>query len=166
MPHPIPPDKDCFIPHLCCSPCSEAIEFYKKAFGAEEVYCLLVPGGKRVMHAELRIDGKPFFLVDDFPEYCGGKASHPLALGGTPVTVHRFVADCDAAVQRAVDAGATLLMPVQDMFWGDRYGAVVDPFGHKWSLATQIKDVSPDEMQRGMEEAFRHAPPNPAGSEL
>lgn len=75
-----------------------------------------------------------------------------------PPVLHRFVVDCDAAVQRAIDAGATPLMPVQDMFWGDRYGMVVDPFGHKWSIATHLKDLTPEEMQRGMEEAFSQAP--------
>lgn len=158
MTDPIPAGQEGLIPHLCCSPCSDAIEFYKKAFGAREVCRIPAPGGERIMHAQIEIDGKPIFLVDDFPEYCGGKSSTPTSLGGSPVTIHRFVVDCDAAVQQAVDAGATSLMPVQDMFWGDRYGAVVDPFGHKWSLATHLKDLTSAEMRKGMEEAFSQAP--------
>ena len=154
MINPIPAGQEGFIPHLCCSPCADAIEFYKKAFGAEEVCRIPAPDGQRLMHAAITIDGNTIFLADDFPEYCGGAAQNPLALGGTPVTIHRYVIDCDAAVQRALDAGATALMPVSDMFWGDRYGAVTDPFGHKWSLATHQKDLTPEEIQQGMELAF------------
>lgn len=146
------------IPHLVCSPASEAIEFYKKAFGAVEVYRMLAPDGKRLMHAQLRIDNRPLFLVDDFPEFCGGKSSTATALTGTPVTIHRYVENCDAAIERAVAAGATLLMPACDMFWGDRYGSVADPFGHKWSLASQVKDPSQEEVQMGMKAAFAQAP--------
>jgi PhnB protein len=154
---PIPPGQDNLIPHLVCSPCTEAIEFYKKAFGAEEVHRVPAPDG-RIMHASIRI-GKSFvFLVDDFPEYCGGKSETPLALKGTPVTLHHNVQDCDAAIKRAADAGATVVMPAQDMFWGDRYGLVTDPFGHKWSFATHIKDVAPDQMQSEMKAAFAHKP--------
>ena len=150
---PIPPGQENLIPHLVCSPCSEAIEFYKKAFGAEEMHRAPAPDGRRIMHAALRI-GKSFvFLVDDFPEFCGGKSSSPKALKGTPVTIHRYVTNCDAAIKRAVDAGATLLMPAADMFWGDRYGVITDPFGHNWSFATHIKDLTPAEMQAGMKEA-------------
>ena len=101
---------------------------------------------------------KRHVLVDDFPEFCGGKSMSPKALNGTPVTLHRYVENCDAAIKRAVDAGATVMMPAADMFWGDRYGVVMDPFGHKWSLATHIKDMTPEEMQAGMVEAFSHAP--------
>jgi uncharacterized glyoxalase superfamily protein PhnB len=106
------------------------------------------------MHAEIKIGGRPVFLVDDFPEYCEGKASSPQALGGTPVTIHRFVEDCDAAIERAVKAGATVQMPAADMFWGDRYGVVIDPFGHSWSLATHIRDMTPQQMAQEMEAAF------------
>jgi PhnB protein len=146
---PIPPGHENLIPHLVCSPCSEAIEFYKKAFGAEEIYRLPAPDGRRIMHAAIRI-GKSFvFLVDDFPEFCG-KSSSPTALKGTPVTFHHYVENCDAAIKRATDAGATVLMPAADMFWGDRYGVVTDPYGHKWSFATHLKDLTPAEMQAAM----------------
>lgn len=152
---PIPPGHESLIPHLVCSPCSEAIEFYKKAFGAEEISRLPAPDGRRIMHAQIRI-GKSFvFLVDDFPDFCpSGKASSPLALKGTPVTLHHYVENCDAAIKRATDAGATVLMPATDTFWGDRYGLVSDPFGHKWSFATHLKDLTPEEMKTSMDCAF------------
>ena len=150
----IPPGHEGPIPHLVCDPCAEAIEFYKKAFGAEEVRRAPAPDGRRIMHAEIKIGGRPVFLVDDFPEFCEGKASSPKALGGTPVTIHRFVDDCDAAIERAVKAGATVQMPPADMFWGDRYGVVIDPFGHSWSLATHVRDMTPEEIAKAMESAF------------
>lgn len=151
--NPIPSGSEGLIPHLVCDPCSAAIDFYKKAFGAEETSRMPALDG-RLMHAEIRIDGRPVFLADDFPEYCGGKESSPKALGGTPVTLHRYVKDCDAEMKRAQDAGATVKMPAADMFWGDRYGVVVDPFGHTWSLATHQRDLSPDEIAEGMQAAI------------
>lgn len=154
---PIPPGHEAPIPHLVCSPAAEAIEFYKKAFGAEEAMMMHSPDG-RIMHASLRMGRGLVFVVDDFPEYCGGKSENPKALGGTPVTIHRFVPDVDAAIQRAADAGATVVMPAADMFWGDRYGVVQDPFGHKWSLATHKQDLTPEQMRKGMEEAFKQHP--------
>jgi uncharacterized glyoxalase superfamily protein PhnB len=151
---PIPAGHENLIPHLVCTPASEAIAFYKKAFGAEEIQRIPAPDGRRIMHAAIRI-GKSFvFLVDDFPEFCGGKASSPTALKGTPVTIHHYVENCDAAIKRAQDAGATVSMPAADMFWGDRYGVVTDPYGHKWSFATHIKDLTPAEMQAAMKQAF------------
>ena len=157
MTQPIPAGLEHLIPHLVCSPCAEAIEFYKQAFGAEEVARMPSPDG-RIMHAEIKIGGNMVFLVDDFPEYCGGKSSTPKALTGTPVTIHRYVENCDAAIERAQKAGATVQMPPMDMFWGDRYGVIVDPFGHKWSLATHLKDMTPDETQAAMKQAFAQQP--------
>lgn len=154
----IPPGRENLIPHLVCDPCSEAIEFYKKAFGAEEIHRVPAPDGCRIMHAAIRIGNSFVFLVDDFPEFCGGKSSSPKALKGTPVMLHHYVANCDAAIKRAQDAGATVTMPAADMFWGDRYGVVTDPFGHTWSFATHVKDLTPEEMQKGMIEAFAQAP--------
>jgi PhnB protein len=149
---PIPPGHDNLIPHLVCNSCSEAIEFYKKAFGAEEIQRMPAPDGRRIMHASIKI-GKSFvFLVDDFPEMCDGKSETPLALKGTPVTLHHYVENCDAAIKRAQEAGATLTMPATDMFWGDRYGQVTDPYGHRWSFATHIKDVTPEQMHAAMKE--------------
>ncbi len=151
---PITAGYENLVPHLVCSPCAEAIEFYKKAFGSEEICRMPAPDGRRIMHAEIRI-GKSFvFLNDDFPEHCGGKSSTAIALKGTPVALHHYVENCDAAIKRATDAGATVLMPATDMFWGDRYGVVTDPFGHKWSFATHIKDLTPAEMQAAMNCAF------------
>ena len=139
---PIPPGHDNLIPHLVCDPCSEAIDFYKKAFGAEEFHRLAAPDGRRIMHAAIVIGKSMVFLADDFPEFCGVSQS-PLALKGTPVTIHKYVDNCDAAIKRAQDAGATVLMPAADTFWGDRYGVVTDPYGHKWSFATHLKDHTP-----------------------
>jgi uncharacterized glyoxalase superfamily protein PhnB len=154
----IPAGRDGLIPHLVCAPCADAIEFYKKAFGAEEVSRAPAPDGQRIMHAAVLIGGRPLFLVDDFPEYCGGKSETPKALGGTPVTIHRYVEDCDAAIERARAAGATVKMPAMDMFWGDRYGVVVDPFGHSWSFATHISDPTPEQMNAAMQAAFSANP--------
>src|SRR4249920_3145422 len=102
----IPREHENLIPHLVCDPCAQAIEFYKKAFGAEEVHRMVEPGGARIMHAALRIGNSFVFMNDDFPEACDGKSSSPRALKGTPVTFHRYVVDCDAAIKRALDAGA------------------------------------------------------------
>jgi PhnB protein len=151
-PTPIPPGHENLIPHLVCSPCSEALAFYKKAFGAEELYRMPTPDG-RIMHASMHIGKSLVFLVDDFPEMCGGKSSTATSLKGTPVTLHHYVADCDAAIKRAQDAGATVAMPATDMFWGDRYGMVVDPYGHRWSFGTRVKEVTPDQMQAAMKDA-------------
>jgi PhnB protein len=149
---PIPPGHENLIPHLVCNSCSEAIEFYKKAFGAEEIQRMPAPDGRRIMHAAIKIGRSFVFLVDDFPEMCNGKSETPLALKGTPVTLHHYVENCDAAIKRAQEAGATLTMPATDMFWGDRYGQVTDPYGHRWSFATHIKDVTPEQMQTAMKE--------------
>jgi PhnB protein len=156
--HAVPPGMENLIPHLVCENASAAIEFYKKAFGAEELHRMLAPDGRRLMHAAIRIGNSFVFLVDDFPEFCGGKSQSPKGLHGTPVSLHHYVENCDAAIKRAVDAGATVSMPVADMFWGDRYGAVTDPFGHKWSFATHMKDLTPEQVQAGMKEAFAHSP--------
>jgi PhnB protein len=149
----IPPGHENLIPHLVCDPCSKAIEFYKKAFGAEEIHRMVEPGGGRIMHAAIRFGNCLVFLNDDFPETCGGKSHTATALKGTPVTIHHYVENCDAAIKRAQDAGATVLMPAEDMFWGDRYGVVTDPFGHKWSFATRIQDLTSAQMQAAVNEA-------------
>src|SRR3712207_9567886 len=112
MNHTTPPSRpgpEHLVPHLVCDPCSEALEFYKKAFGAEEIYRMPAPDGRRIMHAAIRLGNNFVFLVDDFPEFCNGKAESPKALNGSPVTLHRYVPDCDAAIRRAEQAGATVL---------------------------------------------------------
>lgn len=153
MTDPIPVGKEGLIPHLVCDPCPEAIEFYERAFGAEELMRVSPPDSGKILHAALRIDGRVLFLCDDFPEFCAdGKPNSPKALGGTPVTIHRYVEDCDAAVKRAEEAGATIIMPPEDMFWGDRYALVSDPFGHNWSLATHIREVGEQELAKAVAE--------------
>lgn len=130
-------------PHLVCDGAADAIEFYKKAFGATEMMRLPTPEG-RLMHAGIRIGDSIVMLVDEFP---GWGSLGPKSRGGTSVTIHLQVEDADAMFQQATDAGATVVMPVDDMFWGDRYGVLEDPFGHRWSIATHVRNVSPEEMQ-------------------
>ncbi len=134
-------------PHLVSAGAAKAIDFYVEAFGAVEGGRLPRPDG-RLMHAQLRIGDSTVMLVDEMPEW---GALGPIALKGSPVTIHLYVQDADAAFARAVAAGAEATMPVTDMFWGDRYGQVRDPFGHKWSIATHKRDVSPHEMQEAMQ---------------
>jgi uncharacterized glyoxalase superfamily protein PhnB len=130
-------------PHLICKGAAEAIAFYEQAFGAEEM--IRVPGRDgKLMHAAVMINGAMVMLVDENADM---DMRGPASLGGTPVTIHLNVLDVDAAVERALGAGATLVMPVADQFWGDRFGMIRDPFGHSWSLATHQRDVSLEELQ-------------------
>jgi len=145
--NPVPEGMRTVTPHLICAGAAEAIEFYKKAFGAVEVARLPGPDGK-IMHAMIRIGDSDVMLVDEMPQW---GALGPKALKGSAVTLHLYVEDADAFAARAVKAGATITMPLQDMFWGDRYGKVVDPFGHDWSIATHIREVTPEEMQNAMQ---------------
>lgn len=137
------------IPHIACRNASEAVTFYQTAFGAEPLSVMHTPDG-RVMHAALRFGESTLYLVDEFPEH-GGQS--PQSLNGSPVTLHLQVADCDAVWARAVDAGCTVAMPLQEMFWGDRWGLLTDPYGHHWSVATTVKQLSPEEMQKAMQES-------------
>lgn len=127
------------IPHLVVNGANDAIEFYKKAFGATEVMRMPAEDGKRLMHAHILVNGATVFLNDDFPEYCEAHAEStvrpPVALGGTSFVLHLEVPNCDEAFKRAVDAGAKAVMPPWDAFWGARYAQVRDPFGHGWSFA-------------------------------
>jgi len=141
----IPPDMTAITPHLVCRGAA-AIDFYPRAFGAVEGGRLAGPDG-RLAHALIRIGGATIMLVDEYPEQ--GMLG-PLALNGSPVTIHLYVSDVDATFARAVAAGATVSMPVTDMFWGDRYGRLVDPFGHYWSVATHQRDVDPKDMAAAM----------------
>ena len=140
----IPDGMHTLTPHIVCEGASDAIAFYRKAFNAEELTRLPAPGGK-VMHAAIRIGDSVVMLMDDFPEW---GSLGPKALKGSPVTLHLYVQDVDAAIKQAVAAGAQVTMPAADMFWGDRYGQVVDPFGHRWSIATHKEDLTPEEIQR------------------
>lgn len=142
----IPDGMHTLTPHLICAGAADAIEFYKKAFGATELNRLPGPDGK-LMHASVRIGDSVLMLLDEFPQW---GSLGPKALKGSPVVLHLYVEDVDAVVAQAVAAGAKLTLPVAEMFWGDRYGQVEDPFGHKWSVATHTRDLSPEEIQAGM----------------
>jgi PhnB protein len=139
---PIPEGYRTVTPHIVVRGAAEAIEFYKNAFGAVEDARMPGPDGK-LMHAQITIGDSIVMLADEFPEW---GAVGPLTVGGSSVTLHLYVEDCDAAFNRAVEAGATAKMAPNDAFWGDRYGQLVDPFGHVWSVATHVKDVTLDEM--------------------
>lgn len=130
-------------PHIICAGVADAIEFYKKAFNATEMLRLPGPDGK-LIHACLKIGDSAVMLADEMPDW---GSLGPKTLKGTSVTIHLQVDDVDAAFEQAVSAGATVKMPVADMFWGDRYGLLEDPFGHQWSIATHIRDVSLEELQ-------------------
>jgi PhnB protein len=136
-------------PHLTVDNAAAAIDFYVNAFDAVEVVRVPRPDGKLV-HASVRINGFLVMLNDDFPEMSGGKSMTPKALGGTPVTIHLTVTDVDAMFQRALNAGATEIVPLEEQFWGDRYGMVADPFGHHWSLGQPVREVSLDELAAAM----------------
>lgn len=123
------------IPHLVVKGAAKAIEYYTAALGAVEL-ARMPTGDGRLLHAALKVGDATLFLCDDFPEHCGGVSRAPS--GPSPVTLHLCVPDCDAALAQAQGAGATVTMPAEDMFWGDRYGQVVDPFGHAWSYSTPL----------------------------
>jgi uncharacterized glyoxalase superfamily protein PhnB len=142
---PIPDGMNTVTPHLVCKDAAKAIEFYKKAFGAEELFRLNTPDGKKVLHASLRIGGSAIMLAEEAPDW--GSVG-PETLKGTPVVIHLYVKDADSVFDQAVKAGATVKMPIAEMFWGDRYGQLQDPFGHVWSVATHVRDVSFEEMEQ------------------
>jgi uncharacterized glyoxalase superfamily protein PhnB len=145
---PIPEGFHTVTPSLIVHAAAEAIEFYARAFGAEEIDRATTPDGQKIMHATIQIGDSRVMLADEFPEWgCRG----PKAIGGTPLSLHLYVEDADALFEQAVAAGATVTMPIADAFWGDRYGRLLDPYGHDWGIATRTRDVSPDEAQRAME---------------
>jgi uncharacterized glyoxalase superfamily protein PhnB len=145
----IPDDMRGIIPHLVCKDAAKAIDFYKKAFGAVEMTRLADPKG-RLMHAAIRIGDATVMLNDEFPAM---GALSPKSHGGTAVTLHFYAKDVDAAFAKAVKAGATPRMPPADMFWGDRYGVLEDPFGHSWSIATHLRDMTPKEIAAAAKDA-------------
>ena len=148
---PIPSGFHTLTPHLVVKGAAKAIEFYKKAFGAEELNRAPGPDGKSLMHADLKIGDSRIFLADEFPDMdCRG----PQSIGGSPVTIHMYVEDVDAAFGKAIAAGAKVRMPLEDMFWGDRYGVLVDPFGHLWSMATHKEDLTPEQIGERAQAAF------------
>jgi PhnB protein len=139
---PIPEGYHALTAYLAVDDAAAAIEYYKKAFGAQERGRMEAPGGK-IGHAELTIGDSVLMLADSFPQ---ATTRPPKELGGTTASLFLYVEDVDAVVRRAVDAGATITMEVADQFWGDRFGSIKDPFGHSWSVATHIEDVSPEEL--------------------
>jgi len=142
--NPIPEGFQGATPYLCCKGAANALAFYKQAFGAVEVMRLAEPGG-RVGHAEIKIGAALLMLSDEYPEM--GVRS-PQSLGGSPVGIHLYVEDVDTVAAQAVAAGAKLLRPVADQFYGDRSGTLEDPFGHRWFIATHKEDLSPEEVQQ------------------
>jgi uncharacterized glyoxalase superfamily protein PhnB len=148
--NPIPQGYHTVTPNLAVHDATKALEFYRKAFGAEETVRMPGPDGK-IMHAEFRIGDSVLMLGEEMPDM-GSKS--PKSLGGTPVKFYVYVEDVDASWKRALDAGANQVMPLQDMFWGDRTGCVEDPFGHQWMLAQHVGDPTPEEIQKGQEAFF------------
>jgi PhnB protein len=144
MVDPIPTGYHTITPYLCVDGATDAIEFYKDVFGALESVRMPQPDG-RVGHAELRFGDSAVMLSDEFPEM---GVVGPKTLGGTPTTLYLYVEDADRTFERAVAAGSTVVQPVEDKFYGDRSGQLVDPWGHQWSVSTHIEDVDPEEMQR------------------
>ena len=141
----VPEGHHTITPHLTIRGAAQAIEFYKKAFGAQELGRSAAPDGK-IMHAALKVGDSILYLADEFP---GPGGSHsPAALKGSPVTLHIYVSDVDALFHRAVAAGAKVTMPLADQFWGDRYGQLEDPFGHRWSLGTRKEDLTREEVDQ------------------
>ena len=148
---PIPEGLHTITPHLTVRDGAKLIEFYKQAFGAKEIRRSVTPDGKSLLHAELQIGDSRLFLNDEFPEM---GAHSPLGTNGTPVQIHLYVEDVDSLYQRAVSAGAKVVMPLADQFWGDRYGVVEDPSGHRWALASHVQDMTPEQMKQAAATLF------------
>jgi PhnB protein len=140
-------------PYLFIKGAAGAIDFYKKVFGAAEIMRMPGPNG-RIMHAEIRIGDSIVMLSDEYPEI---GALSPQSIGGTASGLNVYIENVDAVVQKAVDAGAKLVRPVKDQFYGDRSGSLIDPFGHMWSVATHVEDVPPEEMKKRMANAMSQA---------
>jgi PhnB protein len=150
---PVPDGYHTATPYLIMKDAAKAIEFYREAFGAEELMRLADPGGK-VRHAEIKIGDSPIMLADEVPEM-GYKS--PQSLGGTPVSIMLYVEDVDRSFKRAVAAGAKSTRPVKDEFYGDRTGTLTDPFGHVWTISTHKEDVTPEETTRRYKESMKQA---------
>ena len=145
MGHPIPAGHHALTPHLVIKGAAQAIAFYTKAFGAKELSRMAMPGQEKLGHAELQIGDSKLFLADEFPEFGA------IAPGSSsPVTIHLYTTDAEATFATAVQAGATVSMPLMDAPWGDRYGKLIDPFGHHWSIAEHVEDVTIEETLRRM----------------
>jgi PhnB protein len=146
--NPIPAGYHTATPYLTVNDCTSAIEFYKKAFGAQEVMRMEASPGK-IGHAEIKIGDSVIMLSDEMP---GGGTRAPKSLGGTTTSVFLYVKDIDSSYKQAIDAGAKSEMAPADMFWGDRFGKLTDPYGHSWAMATHKEDVAPQEMQKRMQQ--------------
>ena len=146
--------EDQFIPELIVRDGAAALDFYKSAFGADEVHRMMTPDGAKLIHGELALDGHRFFVCDEFSAGEGGTCKSPQTLGGTGVRITILVDNADRVVEQAVASGARVSMPVQDMFWGARYGKLVDPFGHEWGINQQVKEQSHQETQAAADEFF------------
>lgn len=144
---PIPQGYHSVTPYIVVNDAAAAIDFYKRAFGAQVTAKMDIPGGK-IAHAELKIGDSMIMLADEMPRM---STKSPRSLGGTTGGIFLYVDNVDASFKQAADAGANVEMPPQDMFWGDRYGRLMDPFGHSWSMATHKEDVAPEEMKRRMQ---------------
>jgi len=147
-------NEDQFVPHLIVSDGLAALKFYEEVLGAERGHTMMAPDGRRVMHGELTLDGHKIFLSDEFTAAEGGSCSTPQTLGGSCVRIMLMTDNADAVVEQAVAHGAKVLMPVQDMFWGARYGQIVDPFGHQWGINQQLKEQSAEETNKAAQEFF------------
>jgi PhnB protein len=152
---PIPDGYHTLTPYLTCRDAASAIEFYKQAFGAVQKGDVMKGPDGKVMHAELRIGDSLIMVADEFPQW--GSLS-PQSIGGSGMGLHIYVEDVDSAFDRAIGAGGVVEMPVMDMFWGDRYGKLVDPFGHKWSVATHKRDMSINEVEDAQREFMERMP--------
>lgn len=148
--NPIPKGFEGATPYLCCKDAARMLDFYKEAFGATELYRLPMPDG-RVGHAEIKIGGAVLMLADEFPDW--GSRS-PLSVGGTSTTILIYVEDVDAFVEKAAKAGAKVLMPPQDMFYGDRTSKIEDPSGHYWMFSSRIEDLTPEQINERARTAF------------
>jgi PhnB protein len=156
MTKPVPDGYHTITPHIIVSDGAKAIEFYKQAFGAQEIHKHLGPDGKSLMHGLLKIGDSLLMLAGEFPPMC----LSPKARGGTSVTMHVYVENADALFERATKAGATVKMPIADQFWGDRYGVLEDPFGHSWAVATHKHDFTPEQLAEAAKKAFANMPKN------
>ena len=145
---------DQFIPHLVVSDGLAALKFYREAFGGEEGHTMMTEDGGRVMHGELMLDGHLLFVSDEFNAEEDGKCRTPESLGGSTVRITLQTDDADGVVERAVARGAEVVMPVQDMFWGARYGQIRDPFGHIWGINQQLKEQTEDETNQAASDFF------------
>lgn len=148
---PIPEGFNTITPHLVVKNAADAIEFYKKAFGAQELSRQTLPDGKSIMHAVLRVANSMIMLADEYPRYGSEgpvKCGSPMSIGGNSVFLFLYVEDADTVFNKAVAAGAKSIMPLMDAFWGDRYGQLLDPFGHLWEISTHKRDLSYEEIEK------------------